>query len=166
MDLFNLFCFIFGYRKFWIVVCLIAFGSFHNCSIYILHKRRKYENNILRKFVTIIFFKKAALSVSFLPFYFFSLQEEILKTLEKYIELSRSRFPRLYFLSNLEIVDLLGVSRNPQALVPYVRKCFPGIQNITFALPPGMGGLNSQLDFALNSKHSYIFVGNSIEVII
>ncbi|XP_035825634.1 dynein heavy chain domain-containing protein 1 [Aplysia californica] len=78
-------------------------------------------------------------------------QEEILRDLEAYIERSRSNFPRLYFLSNLEIVDLLGVSRNPQALLPYVRKCFPTIQNLTFALPPGMGGLNSQLDFALNS---------------
>ena len=79
-------------------------------------------------------------------------QEEILRDLEAYIERSRSLFPRLYFLSNLEIVDLLGVSRNPQALVPFVRKCFPNIQNLTFQLPPGMGGLNSQLDFALNSK--------------
>ncbi|GFR96312.1 dynein heavy chain domain-containing protein 1-like, partial [Elysia marginata] len=78
-------------------------------------------------------------------------QEEVLKDLESYIERSRAHFPRLYFLSNLEIVDLLGVSRNPQALLPFVRKCFPNVQSMTFALPPGMGGLNSQLDFALNS---------------
>ncbi|XP_070211333.1 dynein heavy chain domain-containing protein 1-like isoform X3 [Littorina saxatilis] len=78
-------------------------------------------------------------------------QEEILKDLEHYLERHRSQFPRLYFLSNADLVDMVGISRNPQALVPFARKCFPGITSMTFTLPPGTGGLNSALDFALNS---------------
>ena len=79
-------------------------------------------------------------------------QEEILKDMEQYLERHRSQFPRLYFLSNADLVEMVGISRNPQALVPFARKCFPGITSLTFTLPPGMGGLNSALDFALNSR--------------
>ncbi|XP_076466624.1 dynein heavy chain domain-containing protein 1-like isoform X2 [Babylonia areolata] len=77
-------------------------------------------------------------------------QEEILKDLEHFLERHRSQFPRLYFLSNGDLVDMVGISRNPQGLVPFARKCFPGISTLTFTLPPGLGGLNSALDFALN----------------
>ncbi|KAL8594105.1 hypothetical protein ACOMHN_000817 [Nucella lapillus] len=77
-------------------------------------------------------------------------QEEVLKDLERFLERHRSQFPRLYFLSNADLVDMVGISRNPQALVPFARKCFPGISSLTFTLPPGLGGLNSALDFALN----------------
>ena len=82
-------------------------------------------------------------------------QEEILKEMEQYLERHRSQFPRLYFLSNADLVEMVGISRNPQALVPFARKCFPGITSLTFTLPPGMGGLNSALDFALNSRQLF-----------
>nr|KAG5709415.1 hypothetical protein BaRGS_029264 [Batillaria attramentaria] len=78
-------------------------------------------------------------------------QEEILKDLEGYLDRHRAQFPRLYFLSNTDLVDMVGISRNPQGLVPFVRKCFPGVNSLTFTLPPGIGGLNSALDVALNS---------------
>ena len=84
-------------------------------------------------------------------------QEEILKEMEQYLERHRSQFPRLYFLSNADLVEMVGISRNPQALVPFARKCFPGITSLTFTLPPGMGGLNSALDFALNSRQLFVF---------
>ena len=83
-------------------------------------------------------------------------QEEVLKDMEQFLERHRSQFPRLYFLSNADLVDMVGISRNPQALVPFARKCFPGITSLTFTLPPGTGGLNSALDFALNSKRLFL----------
>ena len=76
--------------------------------------------------------------------------------MEQFLERHRSQFPRLYFLSNADLVDMVGISRNPQALVPFARKCFPGITSLTFTLPPGTGGLNSALDFALNSKRLFL----------
>ncbi|KAH9487912.1 hypothetical protein Btru_067436 [Bulinus truncatus] len=78
-------------------------------------------------------------------------QEEILKDLESYIEKSRTVFHRLYFLSNEEIFEMLAVSRNLPALLPFVQRCFPNVENMTFSLPASMGAINSQLDFALNS---------------
>lgn len=47
---------------------------------------------------------------------------------------------------------MVGVSRSPQSLLPFVRKCFPGVTDMSFVLPPDLEGLNSVLDFALNSK--------------
>jgi hypothetical protein len=81
-----------------------------------------------------------------------TLQEEILKELEQFLGHQRTLFSRLYFLSDGEVVSMVGISRNPQALVPFARKCFPGVASMTFLLPPGTGSLNSALDFALNSK--------------
>ncbi|KAK7008742.1 dynein heavy chain domain-containing protein 1, partial [Biomphalaria glabrata] len=78
-------------------------------------------------------------------------QEEILKDLGGYIEKCRATFHRLYFLSNDEIFEMLAVSKNPPALLPFVRLCFPHVENLTFSLPTAMGGLNSQLDISLNS---------------
>ncbi|XP_025095393.1 dynein heavy chain domain-containing protein 1-like isoform X2 [Pomacea canaliculata] len=78
-------------------------------------------------------------------------QDEILQDLEQYLEKHRAHFPRLYFLSNGDLIDMVGVSRSPQSLLPFVRKCFPGVTDMSFVLPPDLEGLNSVLDFALNS---------------
>jgi hypothetical protein len=88
-------------------------------------------------------------------------QEEVLKHLETFIDNARMGFPRLYFLSDQELVDLLGISRSPQSLVPYVQKCFPGIKNLSFALPETMQGMHTALDYALNGKSSGKFPGCS-----
>uniref|UniRef100_A0A8W8M9M4 AAA+ ATPase domain-containing protein n=1 Tax=Magallana gigas TaxID=29159 RepID=A0A8W8M9M4_MAGGI len=78
-------------------------------------------------------------------------QEEILKYLRVLLENSRMEFPRLYFLSDEDLVELLGISRNPKALLPFAKMCFPGIETLNFALPDGISSMNTALDFALNA---------------
>lgn len=78
------------------------------------------------------------------------MQEEILKYLRVLLENSRMEFPRLYFLSDEDLVELLGISRNPKALLPFAKMCFPGIETLNFALPDGISSMNTALDFALN----------------
>lgn len=79
-------------------------------------------------------------------------KEEILKDLETLMGLSRMEFPRLYFISNEELVEVLGISRNPKALQDCAMKVFPGIQDLSYALPSGIASMNTNLDFALNGK--------------
>lgn len=79
-------------------------------------------------------------------------QEEILKYLSTLMDNCRQEFTRLYFLSNEELVEMMGISRNPQALQPFAKKCFPGIDSLAFALPPGTSSLNTHLDFALHGN--------------
>lgn len=75
-----------------------------------------------------------------------------MKNLEHILDEARNQFPRLYFLSNQEMVELLGISRNPRLLVPFVRKCFSGIEDLTFELPTDGTGMNTTLDLALKSE--------------
>jgi hypothetical protein len=83
--------------------------------------------------------------------------EEILKDLESLMGQSRMEFPRLYFISNEELVEVLGISRNPKALQECAMKIFPGIQNLSYSLPTGIASMNTTLDFALNGKYYKIY---------
>ncbi|XP_018593809.2 dynein heavy chain 6, axonemal [Scleropages formosus] len=65
-----------------------------------------------------------------------ALLDQIQKCLEAYLESKRAIFPRFYFLSNDELLEILAQTRNPQAVQPHLRKCFDAIARLEFALLP------------------------------
>uniref|UniRef100_F7E4I9 Dynein axonemal heavy chain 6 n=1 Tax=Ornithorhynchus anatinus TaxID=9258 RepID=F7E4I9_ORNAN len=61
-----------------------------------------------------------------------ALLDQIQKCLEAYLESKRVIFPRFYFLSNDELLEILAQTRNPQAVQPHLRKCFDAIAKLEF----------------------------------
>lgn len=63
------------------------------------------------------------------------LLEQIMKCLDDYLESKRVIFPRFYFLSNEELLEILAQTRNPKAVQPHMRKCFDAIMRLDFGGP-------------------------------
>ena len=89
--------------------------------------------------------------------------EKIQLGLKRYLDEKRQGFPRFFFLSDEELLEILAETRNPRKIQPFLRKIFEGIRTVKFQ--EGRGGDENALEIIamVSGKSEQIWLSSPVD---
>ena len=63
--------------------------------------------------------------------------EKIQKYLRQFLESKRAQFPRFYFLSDDDLLEIIGQSKDPKPILAHIYKMFEGVFSLELVDAPG-----------------------------
>ncbi|CAD8045721.1 unnamed protein product [Paramecium sonneborni] len=88
------------------------------------------------------------------------LLDSIQKSLSKYLEQKRTLFPRFYFVSDEELIEILALVKDPRLLQKHIFKCFEGMHELKFeGNHTLLGMMSSQQELVIFDNRIELFKG-------
>ncbi|KAL7696985.1 dynein heavy chain [Lotmaria passim] len=84
--------------------------------------------------------------------------ERCQKSLMEYLEAKRGKLPRFYFISDEDLLEMLGHSQNPSVIQAHLKKLFMGIHSVTF------GPDNKTITHMISADHEEVALRTPVSI--
>jgi dynein heavy chain len=74
--------------------------------------------------------------------------------LNQFLEAKRGQFPRFYFLSNEDLLEIIGQSKDPKPILQHISKMFEGVATLTIGPPDAPGGGRGSKNYEITALES------------